>query len=201
MSEQAQALQAALAPYLNLPKLRRLVARDAARLRDALRTPEPPAEVGHLLVALSVLLEPPARAQITQPDDLAALLLLEMSRLEHEHLRVALLNTRGHLLAIETLYIGTITNATVRTAEIFRTAIRRNASSIIVAHNHPSGDPTPSPEDALITRQLVTAGQLLDVAVLDHLIIGQGRWTSLRALGLGFEQARLLTGVRLESSH
>lgn len=200
MSDQARALQDALSAYVSLPKLRRLVARDGARLRDALHKPEPPVEVGHLLAAISVLLEPPTRTQITLPNDLAALLLVEMSRLEQEHLRVALLNTKNHVLGIETLYIGTITNATVRTAEIFRTAIRRNATSIIVAHNHPSGDPAPSPEDALITRQLVTAGQLLGVAVLDHLIIGQGRWTSLRALGLGFEQARLLSATWLESS-
>ena len=71
--------------------------------------------------------------------------------------------------------------------EVFREPIRRNAAAIIVAHNHPSGDPTPSPEDVSVTRQLVTSGKLLDIEVLDHLVIGQQRFVSLRERGLGFE--------------
>jgi DNA repair protein RadC len=71
-------------------------------------------------------------------------------------------------------------------AELFREAVRSNAAALIVAHNHPSGDPTPSPEDVAMTRTLVEAGQILDIEVLDHLVIGKGRWISLKAQGLGF---------------
>ena len=70
--------------------------------------------------------------------------------------------------------------------ELFKDAIRANASAIIVAHNHPSGDPTPSPDDVAVTRAMVQAGKLLDVDVLDHLVIGLGRWVSLKERGLGF---------------
>ena len=69
---------------------------------------------------------------------------------------------------------------------MFKEALKRNSAALVVVHNHPSGDPTPSPEDVLVTRELVAAGVLLDVPVLDHLVIGQGRWVSLRQMGLGF---------------
>jgi DNA repair protein RadC len=69
---------------------------------------------------------------------------------------------------------------------VFRDAVKRNCAAIIVVHNHPSGDPTPSPEDVEVTRQLVAAGNLLDIDVLDHLVIGQQRFVSLRERGLGF---------------
>ncbi|MEE8390301.1 MAG: JAB domain-containing protein, partial [Anaerolineae bacterium] len=74
----------------------------------------------------------------------------------------------------------------IRVSEVFRDAVKRNCAAIIVAHNHPSGDPTPSPEDVEVTRQLVEAGKLLDIEVLDHLIVGQQRFVSLRERGLGF---------------
>jgi len=74
----------------------------------------------------------------------------------------------------------------VRIGEVFRDAIRRNSAALIVAHNHPSGDPTPSPEDILVTRQIVEAGKLLDIDVLDHLILSHSRYVSLRERGLGF---------------
>jgi len=79
-----------------------------------------------------------------------------------------------------------VNSAQVRVGEVFRDAVRRNSTAMIVAHNHPSGDPTPSPEDILVTRQIVEAGKLLDVDVLDHLIIGRGRYVSMRERGLGF---------------
>jgi DNA repair protein RadC len=81
---------------------------------------------------------------------------------------------------------GSVNTSPVRIAEVFKAAIRENCAAIIVAHNHPSGDPTPSPEDVEVTRQLVAAGNLLDIEVLDHLIIGQQRFVSLRERGLGF---------------
>jgi DNA repair protein RadC len=79
-----------------------------------------------------------------------------------------------------------VNSAQVRVGEVFRDAIKRNSAAIIVAHNHPSGDPTPSPEDVVVTRQIVEAGKLLDIDVLDHLIMGRGRYVSMRERGMGF---------------
>jgi DNA repair protein RadC len=88
---------------------------------------------------------------------------------------------------VETVYVGSLNASHIRVGEVFRDAVRRNCAAIIVVHNHPSGDPAPSPEDVAVTRQLVKAGALLDIEVLDHLIVGQQRYVSLRERGLGFE--------------
>lgn len=127
------------------------------------------------------------RPTISSPMDAAALIQYEMSGLEQEHLRVLLLDTRNHLLGIDEVYRGSVNSAQVRIAEVFRGAVRRNATAIIVAHNHPSGDPTPSPEDVALTRALAQAGRLLDIELLDHLVIGSGRFVSLKERGLGFQ--------------
>lgn len=111
----------------------------------------------------------------------------EMMFLEQEHLRVILLDTRNTVLATPTIYVGSLNTSVVRIGELFRAAIKENAAAVIVAHNHPSGDPSPSPEDVHVTRQLVKAGQLLDISVLDHLVIGHQRFVSLKERGLGFD--------------
>src|SRR5690242_7045417 len=121
-----------------------------------------------------------ARRQVKSPTDIADLLLLEMSHLDQEHLRTVLLDTKNRIQAISTVYIGSLNASMVRVGEIFKTAVKLNSAALIVAHNHPSGDPTPSPEDVLVTREIVSAGKLLDVEVLDHLVIGHGHWVSLR---------------------
>lgn len=128
------------------------------------------------------------RPRVANPEDIFNLVRIEMGALEQEQLRVLLLDTRNRLIGIRLLYTGSLNQSTVRTAEVFKAAIRENAASIAVVHNHPSGDPTPSPEDVRVTRDLVEAGKLLDLEVLDHLIIGRGRdsWVSLRQRGLGF---------------
>ena len=110
----------------------------------------------------------------------------QRSHLEQEHLKVIALNTKNHVLKNLTVYIGSINSSAVRVGEIFKEALKQNAAAIIIAHNHPSGDPTPSSEDVAVTREIVDAGKLLGVDVLDHLVIGQGRWVSLRERGLGF---------------
>jgi DNA repair protein RadC len=153
-----------------------LTRRQVARLRAALD------------LATSLLVEPrEERPQVTTPRDAARLLLPEMGLLEAEQMRLLLLDTKNRLIAAITLYAGTVSACQVRVAEVFREAVRRNASALIVAHNHPSGVADPSPEDVRITREVVQAGRLLDVDVLDHLIIGADAYTSLRERGLGWE--------------
>ncbi|MEL7434153.1 MAG: JAB domain-containing protein, partial [Chloroflexota bacterium] len=99
---------------------------------------------------------------------------------------VMLLDSQRCVMHIETVYIGTVNTSVLRVAELFREAILRNSPAIIVAHNHPSGEPTPSPEDIDLTRSVVKAGTVLDIQVIDHLIIGQSKWSSLREMKLGF---------------
>ncbi|HOG47305.1 MAG TPA: DNA repair protein RadC [Anaerolineae bacterium] len=134
-----------------------------------------------------LIASPDDRPQVRSPEDAANLILLEMAFLEQEHLRVILLDTKSYVQAINTVYVGNVNTALVRVAEVFREAVRSNAPSLIVAHNHPSGDPTPSPEDVHVTEQIVAAGKLLDIDVLDHLIIGCQRYVSLKERGLGFK--------------
>lgn len=129
---------------------------------------------------------PEERASINSPADAAALVQYEMSALEQEHLRVLLLDRRNRVMEIVEVYKGSVNSSQVRVGELFKDAVRANASAIIVVHNHPSGDPTPSPDDVAVTRAIVQAGKLLDVEVLDHLVIGQGKWVSLKERGLGF---------------
>jgi len=121
------------------------------------------------------------------PADAAAILLPRLQHLEQEHLFILILDTRNRLIGepVE-IYHGSLNETLVRIGELLRPAIRANGASIIVAHNHPSGDPSPSPEDVAITRALVQAGQLVDIALLDHLIIGRGTFVSLKSKGLGF---------------
>lgn len=116
----------------------------------------------------------------------AAQLMSDMANLPQEHVRVVLLDSNRRVIATPTVYIGTVNASVLRVSEVFREAIARNSPAIILTHNHPSGDPAPSPEDVEFTRVLSAAGKLLDIQVLDHLIIAQQGWTSLKDLGLGY---------------
>jgi DNA repair protein RadC len=129
---------------------------------------------------------PDERPQVHSPVEAANLVLLEMGFLDQEHLRVILLDTKNTLVRIVSVYVGNVNTAVIRMSEVFREAVRGNCPKVIVVHNHPSGDPTPSPEDVRVTQELVAAGKLLDIEVLDHLIIGQHRFVSLKERGLGF---------------
>jgi DNA repair protein RadC len=126
------------------------------------------------------LQDPEERIAINNPADAAALVQYEMSALEQEHLRLILLNTRNHVLDITELYRGSLNASPVRIAEIFKAAIRRNAASIILVHNHPSGDPSPSTDDIALTKAVLEAGKLLDLELLDHIVIGQGTFVSMK---------------------
>ena len=132
------------------------------------------------------LQEPGERPVISSPADAAGLVQYEMSALEQEQLRAILLDTRNQVMEIVELFRGSLNAAPVRVAEVFKTAIRRNAAAVILVHNHPSGDPTPSPDDLALTKAVREAGHLLDLEVLDHLIIGQGRYVSMKEKRLGF---------------
>jgi DNA repair protein RadC len=134
-----------------------------------------------------LLAAPEDRLVVRSPADVAQLLMAEMSHLAQEHFRALHLDTRNRVLGTQTVYIGSLNASYIRVAEVFREAVKRNCAAMIVAHNHPSGDPTPSPEDVEVTRQLTAAGKLLDIELLDHLVIGQQRFVSLRERGLGFE--------------
>ncbi len=151
----------------------------AARIKAA-------AEFGRRLTTETV-----DQPEIRSPADAAALLMGRMSTLEQEYLYVLLLTTRNRVIGDpREVYHGSLNTSLIRAGEIFRDAIRTNAAGLIVAHNHPSGDPAPSPEDVAVTRTLVEAGKLLDIAVLDHLVIGHSpnRFVSLKERGLGFNK-------------
>ena len=128
-----------------------------------------------------------ARPTVTSPGDIARLLHAEMELLQQEELRLLVLDTKHHVLSATTLYRGSVNSAPARVAEVFREAVRHNAFAVAVAHNHPSGDPAPSPDDIALTTALVAAGKLLDIDVLDHVVFGHGRYVSMREQRLGFE--------------
>lgn len=144
--------------------------------------------------SLLAILEISRRLMIASPDERplirssedAARLVMDMGTLHQEHVRLILLDTSNRVIAMPTVYIGTVNTAVLRVAELYREAIARNAPAMIVVHNHPSGDPSPSPEDVSLTRRLIEAGQLLDIILIDHLIIGGYDWRSLRKMGLAF---------------
>jgi hypothetical protein len=106
---------------------------------------------------------------------------------EQEETWVLLLNTKHKITHEAMVYRGTINSAVIRPVEIFKAAARANASAIMLSHNHPSGDPSPSPEDVAVTRSLVQAGQVLGVELLDHIVVGRDCWVSLKERSLGFE--------------
>ncbi len=131
---------------------------------------------------------PAARWAVRSPRDVADRLVLQMGSLEREELRVVMLNTKNVVLRIVTVYQGNVASSLVRVGELFRDAVRLNATSLILVHNHPSGDPTPSPDDLHLTAEALAAGRLLDIDVLDHLVIGHDAWVSLRDRGIDFDR-------------
>ncbi len=151
-----------------------------------------PAKAAELLATFQLAvwlqqLQPEERPIVRSPSDVALLLGAEMGTLEQEHLRVILLNTRNQVLAVTEVYKGNVSSSLVRIAELFREAISQNAPSIILVHNHPSGDTSPSPDDIALTKTAIDAGRLLNIELLDHVIIGAGgSHASLQGLGLAF---------------
>ncbi len=145
-------------------------------------------ELGKRLMTLI----PDEGAQVSGPEDIYRLLHGDMSFQEQENVRVLLLNTRNRVQGIVSTSVGSLNSSAIRIAELFREPVRRQAAAVVLVHNHPSGDPTPSADDVAVTRKAVEAGKLLDIEVLDHVVIGQPRgdrpgWVSLRERGLGFD--------------
>lgn len=123
------------------------------------------------------------RYVIKSPEDAAAYLMTDMSSLLQEHFVVLFMNVKNEVLHKQTIFIGSLNSSIVHPREIFREAVKRSAASIIVSHNHPSGNPSPSPEDIEVTKRLVEAGSIMGIELLDHIIIGDHRFISLKEKG------------------
>ncbi len=131
---------------------------------------------------------PSGRWSVRSPRDVVDRLLPLMGHLEREELRVVLLTTRNTVVKVITVYQGNVSASLVRVGELFRDAVRLSAASVILVHNHPSGDPTPSPDDLHLTAEALAAGRLLDIGLLDHLVIGHDAYVSLRDRGVDFDR-------------
>ncbi len=143
------------------------------------------AKIAQLLAALEIgkrlgRASSDEKYQIKSADDAANLVRMDMMYLPHEEMRILTLDTKNNVIENVTRYKGTVNSSVLRAAEVYRSAVIRNCPSVIIAHNHPSGDPTPSPEDMEVTRQLIDAGKALDIELLDHLVIGNPRYVSLK---------------------
>ena len=125
--------------------------------------------------------DPPS---INCPADVHDLLGPEMSKLAQEQLRVLLLNTKSRVVGQRVIYQGNVNSSMIRAAEVLRPAVLEAVPSIVISHNHPSRDPTPSPEDVAVTKDLVKAAKLLDIELLDHVVIGGRGFVSLKEQGL-----------------
>ena len=139
-------------------------------------------ELGRRVVSL----HPESRTIIGSPRDVLNLLGPEMELLDQEHLRVLLLSTKNEVRAVRGVYVGNVSASVVRIAEVLRPAIRENSPALILVHNHPSGDPTPSPEDVLVTGQVRSAAKMMDIELLDHIVLGGKGYVSMKEKRLGF---------------
>jgi len=137
-------------------------------------------ELGRRVTSLAPL----ERAVIRTPDDVASLLMPRFRYETKESFLAVLLSTKNHVLKTPVISIGSLNASIVHPREVFREAINASAASVILAHNHPSGDPAPSPEDIGLTRKLVEAGRLLDIPVLDHVVLGDGKYISFKEKGI-----------------
>src|SRR5208282_4881854 len=120
------------------------------------------------------------RPTVRSPQDVCSFVMEEMCYLDREHFRVIILNTKNQVLALETVSVGGLNSSLVHPREVFKPAVLKSAAAVILIHNHPSGDATPSGEDLEITRRLAEAGKLIGIEVLDHIIIGDHVFTSLK---------------------
>jgi len=122
----------------------------------------------------------PDYTMIRSPQDAAQVVMEDMRHLKKENFRIIILDTKNHVLAVETISVGSLNSSIVHPRELFREAIRHCAAGVILVHNHPSGEVTPSPEDLQVTTRLVEAGRIMGIEVMDHLIIGRDSYLSFR---------------------
>ncbi len=120
------------------------------------------------------------KMKVTSPSDIADILMLDMAHLKKEHFKIVMLDTKNQIIGIEDISIGSLNSSIVHPREVYKEAIARSSASIILVHNHPSGDPTPSKEDIAITRRLAEGGDILGIKVLDHIIVGSNKYLSLK---------------------
>ncbi len=123
------------------------------------------------------------KIDVSSPDRVASIFMESMRYLHKEHFRILMLNIKNEIIAAEDVSIGTVSSSEAHPRDVFATPIRRGAANIILVHNHPSGNPEPSRADLLLTERLVSAGELLGISVLDHIIIGDGKYVSLKSEG------------------
>jgi DNA repair protein RadC len=148
-----------------------------------------PAKVVTLLAAVELAKRLSSRihvdaVSVNSPGDAAGLVMEEMRHCQREHFRVILLDTKNRVMGVEEISIGSLNASLVHPREVFRPAVRKACASLILLHNHPSGDPTPSREDLDVTRRLCEAGKLIGIEVLDHVVIGDGKYLSFREKGM-----------------
>ena len=184
-SSQIEAAERLIGEFSSIQKIAQAHVGEIAKVRGIGRT-----TALRLKAALALgrkLLQPEdERPVIHSPADAAQILMPLLAHREQEFLVVMALDTRNRVLDVVEVYHGSLNASMVRVGELFKPALQRNAAAILIAHNHPSTDPTPSPEDVTVTRAIVQAGKLLDVSVLDHLVLGLSKWVSLKEKGLGF---------------
>lgn len=161
------------------------------RRRYAAHTPAAPksvttAKAAVPIVRVQLIMERTRRfpSNVESPEVAATIIARHLARADREHFVVLMLNAQNGLLGVHTVAVGTLTACLVSVRDVFKAAILANAASIVVGHNHPSGDPSPSPEDIHLTRELHKAGELLDIHLLDHVVVGaRGSYVSLKRLG------------------
>lgn len=129
-------------------------------------------------------LECEVRAKVGSAKDVAELLMPKMRYLDREHFKAVLLDTKNQVVGLVTVSVGSLDSALVHPRELFKESIKRGSAALVLAHNHPSGDPTPSSEDVTLTKRIIRAGEILGIEVLDHVIIGDNRFVSLKDKGL-----------------
>lgn len=150
----------------------------------------PPEYFSSLTLSGRFVREAAAPRAITSPQEAADYLrqyiYTPFEQFDQEEVWVLLLNNKNYTTHEVLIYRGTINSALIRAVEVFKEAVRVNATGILLAHNHPSGDPTPSPDDVAVTRRIGEIATLLEIELADHLVIGKDTWVSLRSRGLGF---------------
>ncbi|HWQ42131.1 MAG TPA: DNA repair protein RadC [Desulfosporosinus sp.] len=173
-----------LAEVGGLSGLGKLTAHELAQLHGLGKVKAAEVKAALELGRRSVSVDPMSRPVVNSPQDVAHIVMEEMRFLDREHFRVVSLSTKNHVLGISPISIGSLNSSLVHPRECFKEAIRRNSNAIILLHNHPSGDPTPSQEDIEVTRRLAEGGKILGIEVLDHVIIGDNRFISLKERGI-----------------